>query len=477
MRQKPEIFGFAFFVLMLLWNLSHHRLWGDELQAWSIVRTSNSLSELFQNLEYEGHPALWHLILYPLTRLTGDPVALKFVQGAFSSLALGLLWFRSPFKLPEKVLISSSYHFLFSYAVLARPYAIGIVLCMIFVDSRRRLDERPWLAWLLLGLMANVQFFFALMSVALAFLWLGRADNPKRLVRGFPIYLFLSGLAALCVLRAGALGESTFPWHLYYNSGRLTTTCSSFGNAFFPIGEMGRWESISPKLPPIAGFYLGLLLLLMLWKYLWPDKLAWLTFTGYCTVTLAFFYLRHGGESWHYGLFYIFFITTVWLSLERGNKLGSRGLLLLLLFLSVPGGIKAVVGSTIQPTSSNQAAAEWIEKKGLEKKFWIAYPTFPALAVSAYLDRPLYTLETGSEASFTRWEKQPPVNPEDLGPRIAQVCEREGLDEVHLIQRIDPAVGVEPEELTSHFKVTELARFEQSQREQYVLYKLEPVTI
>ncbi len=36
-----------------------HALWQDEWQAWLLARDSRSLAELFHNLRYEGHPALW----------------------------------------------------------------------------------------------------------------------------------------------------------------------------------------------------------------------------------------------------------------------------------------------------------------------------------------------------------------------------------------------------------------------------------
>src|SRR6266700_449498 len=61
-------------------GLHAHAMWFDELQAWNIARASHSLQDLFANLRYEGHPVLWYLPLYALTRVTGDPRWMQALQ-------------------------------------------------------------------------------------------------------------------------------------------------------------------------------------------------------------------------------------------------------------------------------------------------------------------------------------------------------------------------------------------------------------
>jgi hypothetical protein len=53
----------GFFVIALLGILSHE-MWRDEHQAWLVARDANSLSQLLDNMNYEGNPALWHFFLY-----------------------------------------------------------------------------------------------------------------------------------------------------------------------------------------------------------------------------------------------------------------------------------------------------------------------------------------------------------------------------------------------------------------------------
>src|SRR5689334_1095494 len=66
----------ALFFLVNLPRLLSHGMWRDELQAWLIARDSASVGDLFFNLRYEGHPGLWHILLWLLSRLTTNPLAM-----------------------------------------------------------------------------------------------------------------------------------------------------------------------------------------------------------------------------------------------------------------------------------------------------------------------------------------------------------------------------------------------------------------
>ena len=57
-----------------------HEPWRDELQALMLAQHSTSLADLFANLHYEGHPALWYLILRALAPFGHGPEVLKAVQ-------------------------------------------------------------------------------------------------------------------------------------------------------------------------------------------------------------------------------------------------------------------------------------------------------------------------------------------------------------------------------------------------------------
>ena len=70
----------ALFMLIAGFTIFRHEMWRDEIQAWMIASDSTSLPNLFHNLRYDGHPALWYLLLYAVSRFTQRPVAMQVVH-------------------------------------------------------------------------------------------------------------------------------------------------------------------------------------------------------------------------------------------------------------------------------------------------------------------------------------------------------------------------------------------------------------
>ena len=63
----------ALFLVVCGFFTFEHPLWRDEAQAFLIGRDSHSIGELFWNMRYEGHPPLWHFLIFLLTRVTQRP--------------------------------------------------------------------------------------------------------------------------------------------------------------------------------------------------------------------------------------------------------------------------------------------------------------------------------------------------------------------------------------------------------------------
>ena len=68
------------FFAVASFTLLNHEMWRDELQAWLLARDSNGPFELFQNLKYERHPGLWHLLLMPLSRMFRSPEVMQWLH-------------------------------------------------------------------------------------------------------------------------------------------------------------------------------------------------------------------------------------------------------------------------------------------------------------------------------------------------------------------------------------------------------------
>jgi hypothetical protein len=97
-------------------------------QSWAIARSSTSLTNLWHNRAYEGHPPLWHLILFGLTRFTTDVRAMQVITWAVAATTAALLLFRSPWHRVVRVALCFGYFIAFEYGVLSRSYSLTLLL-------------------------------------------------------------------------------------------------------------------------------------------------------------------------------------------------------------------------------------------------------------------------------------------------------------------------------------------------------------
>ncbi len=156
------------FSAFLILQIARHAMWRDELNAWGIVLASPSLADLFHHMHYEGHPALWHLLLWITARFTSAPQAVQVVHATLGCGIIGLIAFASPFNRAEKLLLLLSYFFLFEYTVMSRNYALGVLIGFAYAHLRARWPEGDKRLAVLLGLLANTNVFALFLSAALA---------------------------------------------------------------------------------------------------------------------------------------------------------------------------------------------------------------------------------------------------------------------------------------------------------------------
>ncbi len=149
-------------------GLRAHAMWFDELQAWNIARASHSLGDLYTNLRYEGHPILWYLPLYALTRFTGNPHSMQVVQWAVATGTFALVLFRAPFSVPMRVAVIAGYCFAFEYGVITRSYGLSALLVIAALVLLGR--SRPSWAWggTMLVLLAWTSLPGAVLAIAIA---------------------------------------------------------------------------------------------------------------------------------------------------------------------------------------------------------------------------------------------------------------------------------------------------------------------
>ncbi len=196
----PEIVTLCLYGGLLAWAIPHHEPWADEAQAWQIARTL-PLGQIFHLLSYEGHPGLWYLCLWVLSRLHVSYAGMRYFAAAIGFLGVAVLVTTSPFPRFIKLLLPFTFYLAFQYAIVARSYVLVpllLFLCAYFWPQRL---QRPLTIALCLGLLANVALHAAVISGGLAIvylidLWLGRREHDV----GVPRVRLYSAGALLLVL-------------------------------------------------------------------------------------------------------------------------------------------------------------------------------------------------------------------------------------------------------------------------------------
>ena len=90
----------------LLFTIFHHEPWRDEAQAWLIARDI-PLFSLFNQMQYEGSPALWHIIIMPFAKLGFPYITINLVHFLIIYLAAAVFVYKSPFSKTTKILFAS----------------------------------------------------------------------------------------------------------------------------------------------------------------------------------------------------------------------------------------------------------------------------------------------------------------------------------------------------------------------------------
>ena len=158
---------FIGFLIFSLFGILNHEMWRDELQAWMLARDSRSIVELYQNMQFEGHPALWHICLFGLSQITHNPLIMQLFHWLISLCVAYLILNYSPFTLFQKFLLTFSYFIFFEYTLISRNYNLAILFSFLFCILYARSKSQYILYALLLALLANTSAYGFLMSLIL----------------------------------------------------------------------------------------------------------------------------------------------------------------------------------------------------------------------------------------------------------------------------------------------------------------------
>lgn len=424
------LLALSLFLIYAGFSTYHHEMWRDEMGPWLIGRDSRSILDIFHNIRYDGHPSLWYLLVWPLTKFTANPAAMQWLNLAVSAAAVFLVAAFAPGPRSLRGALVLGYFPVYEYGSIARNYAPGVLALAAFCALFPRRREHPLLLGVLLLLAAHTSMLACLLAIAatcmLALEWvLERSERSG------------TALAAVGIAAAGILlavyqmippADSGYAmgWHFGFDPARAAQVLKSMTAAYLPLPKPGPgfWETeLLAYLSPLwrgfswlaAPLFLAGTALALLRR---PLALAY-----YLTGTLgllAFFYAKHTGYLRHHGFLFVCFATALWLAATLkpvrlsapwdgvSRKIERAGLIVLplLLLFHLAGAAIAVTGEASYPFSAAKETAELIRQRGLEKLPVVADLDVSGMPVVGYLDKTAAFYPCGDRmGSFVVWDK------------------------------------------------------------------------
>lgn len=449
-----EALALAVFGIVVAVMLVRHSMWSDEVEAWNVSRASRSVGDLLVNLRYEGHPYLWYVPVYALTRLTGDPRWMQVLHWCIAVGVAAVVLFRAPFPRWARLMTCFGYVFVFEYAVVTRSYGMAMLFFLLAITEVRRPEPRWALFTALIVLLAFSNAIGGVLAFSVSVAVVSRRGT-WRAARTTQRVAVVAGVAAAGLSALSSLPPPDFESFAAglsagsrYGNGRVVEFVSALSatwRGLVPIPQLGflRWPGTSLAWNSqlldhgAAGILmqavLSILLVVVVWRCLRGAVVAaalWLV--GVVAFT-ALFLVAVLPEQAHYssGLFALF-VGACWIAWPSASDSSARAtsrnspkdpILLSRVFACVlavqcVAAVLVAVPLTFGEFSPDRALAGAAAQAGVAADL-VSADDYHATAASGYLDEGVYSLPRSRPIRFVRQDHQNYIGHLRLGPSEA----------------------------------------------------------
>ena len=383
-----------------------HEMWRDEVRALSFAMDAKSLADLAALLKNEGHPMLWHTLLYAGYGLTGAKWILPLGSALLCAGAVVIFVFKSPFPNWIKALFVFGGLPSYEYSVMARNYGISMLLMFLFAWAYPKRHERPLWLGALLALLANTNIHSLLLAGCLLAFWLWDelVHEPSA-----PLRRRAAPLSAAVVLVAVAAAFSL--WTMWPTAEITASDVSAYtvANVAKALGRTavnpaGAFHEIAPgdagALTLVASMVLAASTLGLV-----IEPIALVTGWAGLFALSVLFQVVYKGDYRHQGLFVVFLLTLYWIVLARAGKGDGQRLrgkmarvglsigLPIILSILVVTGAKKIYVDVRRPMSASQDFGAFLRNHTeYAHAVLVAEPDFYVESVRYYVDNPIFIL-------------------------------------------------------------------------------------
>jgi hypothetical protein len=403
-----------------LLRLLTHEMWRDELQAWMIARASDTPLQLINNLRYEGHPGLWALCLFLVSRITDSPVGMQLFNLAVGSATAFLLFKFAPFRWWVTASIAFGYFVAYEYGTLSRSYGLGMLcifwFCAVFSGSHRR---RVLMMGLALSMLALTSIYGVIAAAGLAAgalwdLWVRRpvpGPGGSRRTVAFAAVVALGMLGTVYFVRQPADAGFDVTPRIRLDADVGLHTLGSVWRGLVPVPPPVRhfWNrdvlEPAPFVRAAAGGALFGVVLLLLRR----SPAALLAFTVGGSGLLAFSYLIYIGGIRHHGHYFLLLTAACWMAganLSGAARPAWAPLLAGLAVVQLAVGAFASVMDLRFRFSGSRDTASYIRTHYPPDVLIVADPELPGVPIAAWLERDLFFPQSDRFGSFVVWNNR-----------------------------------------------------------------------
>lgn len=429
-RSTALLFTFLFAASSFL-LVSYHEMWRDELQAWLLARDSASVPELLANLKYEGHPGLWHLMLYPLTRIFETPEVMQYFHVVIAATSVFVLMRWSPFTTLQKILLCFSYFLFYEYSIIARNYAISVLLIFLICAMFPKRKEYPLALAGALFLLSHTSVYglmFALClfsTILFEEVLVGERDvTYRRLTTLNTAAITIASLGFItAIIQITPPNDSGFAtaWRFHPSLGGLKSVYGALFGAYFPLPNfsLSYWNSkvlLSSTTLAVLSMPILVGLIYAVCRFLVSKPAALFLYLSVSSALMLFIYTKFSGSIRHHGFLFIALVATLWIYNYCGTKslpplsrllkpLGAGAFNPLISFVfsvHLFAGVMAGLLDYKYPFSAAKQTAEFLKRNNLISSEIIGYP-LSALAVVGYIpNKRWYNAEANKYGTFWR---------------------------------------------------------------------------
>ena len=420
------------FFLFALINILHHEMWRDEMQTWMLAKASASIPDLFNNMQFERHPRLWHIFIFLLSRISEDPLSMQLIHLFIATTSIFIFLRYSPFSKLQKALFTFGYFPLYEYATISRDYSLGVLFIFLFAALFPKRKQYYLPISLVLFFMAQTTAWGLLFAICFAFILLVESiieqkNVFKSIVKKWSvipaIFIFLAGVyVSLMQLRSPEVGLNNI-YNLKVDPYLAGLTLETVWKSFVPIPKLTFefWNSNFLGIGLLRLFFSFLILLFTGLIFL-RKRLAFLFYVCGTVGVFAimyqyhvFMYLRHSGHL------FIVFIVSLWLEnnfeetpirnsfLQKVTALAEKNkktYIISLLGLHLFAGISASLFDWKRPFTAAPEVATFIKEKKLDAMYMLGDLSEPASTVSGYLGGKMYYPRRSYYGSFIIYKDQ-----------------------------------------------------------------------